>query len=926
MAIDYKATLNLPKTAFPMKADLAKREPAVLERWEADDIYGRIRQARRGRKPFILHDGPPYANGHIHMGHALNKILKDVIVKVRSLDGDDAVYVPGWDCHGLPIELQVDRELGAGKASLPTVEFRRRCRAYAERFVDIQRDEFRRLGVLGDWHDPYLTMAYAYQATITRELGRVFAKGDVYLGFKPVYWCLSCRTALAEAEVEYQDKTSSSIFVAFPLRDDPRGVIPTAERDNLSAVIWTTTPWTIPANLAISVHPAFTYVILETDRGRLLLAADLADAVVRATGLTVTGTGTRIQGSALEGLVFSHPFIDRAAPILLGGHVTADSGTGLVHTAPGHGQEDYEIGRRYGLEAYSPLNDDGRFTDAVPLYQGKTVWEANPLVVETIREHGRLLGSERIEHSYPHCWRCKSPVIFRATRQWFISMGKSDLRRRSLEAINQVSWIPAWGRDRIYGMIENRPDWCISRQRSWGSPITVFHCSSCKAMLATPEVFEHAAAIFEREGADAWFEKPAADLLPPGAACPSCGGTSFEKERDILDVWFDSGVSHAAVLEARDDLCWPADLYLEGSDQHRGWFHSALLHSVATRDRAPYRAVLTHGFVVDADGKKMSKSSGNVIAPQEIIASHGADILRMWAAAEDYTQDIRISGEIIQRLVDAYRRIRNTARFILGNLSDFDPGADALPADRLEGLDRWALGRLAALQGSVRAAYDAYQFHIASTAILQFCAVEMSALYLDIIKDRLYIYGRGSARRRSAQTALFAILRALTKMISPVMSFTAEEVWAHIPAWPGKEASPFLALWDDLPAGMGDDEAAWWDQVLELRRTVTKALEEARQAGTIGHSLDAEVRITGPDVLIGALDGKRDLLREILIVSSVELAGAGETADIACAVRRVDGNKCQRCWTYHPLTGAAADLPDTCPRCAAILREGDPAR
>jgi isoleucyl-tRNA synthetase len=926
MATEYKATLNLPKTDFPMKADLAKREPAVLERWETGGIYHRIRAARSGRPRFILHDGPPYANGHIHMGHALNKILKDVIVKVRNLDGDDAVYVPGWDCHGLPIELQVDRELGAGKASLPTVEFRRRCRAYAERFVDIQRDEFRRLGVFGDWANPYLTMSYAYQGSITRELGRVFAKGDVFLGFKPVYWCLSCRTALAEAEVEYQDKTSSSVYVAFPLRDDPRGVIPLAGRENLSALIWTTTPWTIPANLAISVHPSFAYVILETDRGRLLVAAELAEEVARATGLTVTGTGPRMQGSDLEGLVFSHPFIDRAAPILLGDHVTADSGTGLVHTAPGHGQEDYEIGRRYGLEAYSPLDDDGRFTAQVPLYQGKSVWEANPLVVATIREQGRLLGEGKITHSYPHCWRCKSPVIFRATRQWFVSMERNELRRRSLEAINQVAWIPSWGRDRIYGMIENRPDWCISRQRSWGSPITVFHCSSCKTMLATPEVFDHVAAIFDREGADAWFAKPAADLLPPGAACASCGGTSFEKEGDILDVWFDSGVSHAAVLEKRDDLAWPADLYLEGSDQHRGWFHSSLLHSVATRDRAPYRTVLTHGFVVDAEGKKMSKSAGTGMSPQEIIASHGADILRMWAAAEDYTQDIRISGEIIQRLVDAYRRIRNTARFILGNVSDFDPATDALPADRMEGLDRWALGRLGVLQQTVRTAYAGYQFHIAATAILQFCAVEMSALYLDIIKDRLYIYGRRSERRRSAQTALFTILRSLTKMISPVMSFTAEEVWGYIPAWPGKEESPFLAVWDEIPAALSAEETSWWEQVLELRRTVTKALEEARQAGTIGHSLDAEVKISGPAGLIDSLDGKRDLLREILIVSSVVLERAGEGAEPGCEVRPADGAKCQRCWTYNPGTGAAADLPETCPRCAAILREGDQPR
>ncbi len=924
MSRDYKDTLNLPRTEFPMKADLAKREPRMLEQWDATGIYLRIRERREGQPPFILHDGPPYANGHIHMGTAFNKILKDIVVKVKGLEGYDAAYVPGWDCHGLPIELQVDREMGGEKAGLSVGDFRRRCRAYASRFVEIQKAEFRRLGVFGDWDHPYLTMSYQYQAVIVRELGKFFAAGSVYLGHKPVYWCISCRTALAEAEVEYQERSSPSIYVLFPLAADPKGVIPAAYREGLSALIWTTTPWTIPANLAISVHPDFDYVPVATDRGNLLLARDLVDEVAAATGFSVKGMGASIPGRDLEGLVFRHPFIERDAPILVGEHVTSTSGTGLVHTAPGHGQEDYEIGKRYDLPAYSPVDDQGRFTAEVPAFQGRVVFEANAGVVETLERAGRLAAADKVTHSYPHCWRCKNPVIFRATRQWFISMASNDLRRRSLEEIKRVEWVPAWGEERIYNMIESRPDWCISRQRSWGSPITVFHCADCQAMLAGPEIFAHVASLFEQEGADVWFDRPAAELVPPGTRCPGCGGSRFEKEKDILDVWFDSGVSHAAVLETRADLSWPADLYLEGSDQHRGWFHSALLTGVGTRMAAPYRTVLTHGFVVDAEGKKMSKSAGNVVAPQEIIDRYGAEILRMWVAAEDYTQDIRISQEIIQRLVDAYRRIRNTARFILGNLGDFEPDRDLVPHPEMEELDRWVLARLGDVVGEVRRAYNSYEFHLAFNGIHQFCSVELSALYLDIVKDRLYVYGASSPLRRSAQTALFLILRSLTKMIAPILSFTAQEIWGYLPAFKDKEQSPFLASWDEiekevLPADLKRE----WSTLFEVRKEVTKALEEARQSGLIGHSLDARITLRADEGLHELLTRHAKALREVFIVSGVTVARQTrkEETPLAVEVARAEGAKCQRCWNFSQHVGEHPEDPDVCPRCSTILKE-----
>ena len=677
--MDYKTTLNLPKTDFPMKANLTEREPQLLREWEEMALYETLREIRKGRPRWVLHDGPPYANGHIHMGHALNKILKDMIVKSRSMFGYDAPYVPGWDCHGLPIEHQVDRELGPKAREVPIPEKRKLCRAYAQKFIDIQREEFKRLGGLGSWGDPYRTMAFRYEADILRELGKFVGTGGVYRGLKPVHWCTSCLTALAEAEVEYEDDRSPSVYVAFPLTSDPSRLDPALAGRAVSVAIWTTTPWTLPANLAIVVHPEEEYVVVRTGDRYLLLAAKLLDETVRKCRLVSPEVVCRVPGARLEGLQAKHPWIDRPSPIFAAGYVTMDQGTGCVHTAPGHGADDYETGVKHGLPVYNPVDDHGRFIPEVEHFAGMAVWEANAAIIAKLKADGTLLHAEEFQHSYPHCWRCKKPVLFRATNQWFISMEKNGFRERALAAIRQVQWIPTWGEERIYGMIANRPDWCISRQRAWGVPIAVFYCGKCNALLAEQRLVEHVASLMDREGADVWFARPAKELIPPGTRCAKCGHDDFTKETDILDVWFDSGVSQAAVLRVRPDQHWPADLYLEGSDQHRGWFHSSLLAAVGVQGGPPYKAVLTHGFVVDGDGRKMSKSQGNVIAPQQVIAKHGAEVLRLWVAAMDYRDDIRLSEEILTRLVEGYRRIRNTCRYLLGNLADFDPARDAVP-------------------------------------------------------------------------------------------------------------------------------------------------------------------------------------------------------------------------------------------------------
>jgi isoleucyl-tRNA synthetase len=931
-ANDYKSTLNLPKTSFPMRANLPKREPDLLKRWDEMEIYHKIQAESRGREKYILHDGPPYANGNIHLGTALNKILKDMIVKSRFMAGYDSDYVPGWDCHGLPIEHNVDKELGKKKIDMSRVEVRRYCRKYAEKFIDVQRDEFKRLGVFGVWEDPYLTMNYKYQATIVRELGKFFESGAVYRGKKPVYWCSSCVTALAEAEVEYMDSSTPSIYVRFAAKDDFSERIPELKGKNVHVIIWTTTPWTIPANLAIALHPDESYAAVEAGDDVYILAERLVPINMEIFGITDYRVLTTFQGSLTEGLKCSHPIYDRPSELILAPFVTLDTGTGCVHCAPGHGQEDYEIGLQYNLEVYAPVDDHGKYTDEVEFFKGEFVFDANKSVKAKLKELGALMSAEEMEHSYPHCWRCKKPVIFRATHQWFISMDKTGLRKDALNAIDTVTWIPRWGRDRIYGMIEHRPDWCISRQRSWGVPITALRCTECDETVAPPELFERAASLFEEKGADVWFDADAAEFAPEGTKCPACGGTSFVKESDILDVWFDSGVSWAAVCEARDALISPCQLYLEGSDQHRGWFHSALLTSVGTRKRAPYYGVLTHGFVVDGDGKKMSKSVGNVIQPGEIIDKLGADILRLWVAAEDYRDDIRISKEIIDRLSEAYRRIRNTTRFLLGNLADFDPARDMVPMESLHPLDRFALDGLNRVIRRVRAAYESFEFHVVFHTLYNYCSVDLSSFYLDILKDRLYCERSDGRLRRSAQTALHHILSSLTRLMAPILGFTSEEVWTQFIAGRDKAESVHMTGFPDpIPdVEPTDEERTRWDLLLQLRQVVTKALETARAEKLIGSSLEARVELTAPGEFLDAIS-KTDRPEDIFIVSQLKIvetdadaasedASEGGIPGVSVIVSPAEGEKCPRCWMRSTEIGSSTDYPDVCPRCAGVLR------
>lgn len=925
--MDYKKTLNLPQTAFPMKANLSKREPEILARWEEMRLYHQLREKSKGRPKYILHDGPPYANGHIHLGTALNKILKDMIIKTRQMSGYDAPYVPGWDCHGLPIEHNVDKELGARKKTMTKVEIRQHCRKYAERFIDIQREEFKRLGGLGEWENPYLTMSYDYEATIARELGRFFARGGVIRSKKPIYWCSSCGTALAEAEVEYHDHASPSIYVKFPLSPESQSKIPEFSGKQVSVLIWTTTPWTLPANLAITLHPDFTYVAVAVRDEIWILAEGLLESCMQSFGIEDYSLIRTFRASELEGLKCRHPFLDRDSVLILGAHVTLDAGTGCVHTAPGHGREDYDMALKYGLDVYSPIDDRGCFTSDVPLFEGQFVFDANKAVIAKLQEEGKLVLQKEIKHSYPHCWRCKKPVIFRATEQWFISMENNDLRKKALEWIDKVEWIPSWGRDRIHNMIANRPDWCISRQRSWGVPITVFTCEDCGEILATPEVFDHVVALFEKEGADCWFARPTEELLPAGTVCGKCGSARFKKEMDILDVWFDSGASYAAVLEGRPYLDAPADLYLEGSDQHRGWFHSSLLEAVGTRDMAPYKGVLTHGFVVDGQGYKMSKSLGNVIAPEEIIRQYGAEVLRLWVSAEDYRDDIRISPDILKRLSEAYRRIRNTCRFLLGNLSDFDPSRDAVPYAEMDELDRFALYQLQDLNRKIRSAYERFEFHRVYHAIHNYCVVDLSAFYLDILKDRLYITGARSQARRSAQTALYEILTALLKLMAPILSFTADEAWSYLPHRPSETVH--LEQFPEMKPEVLDEALNQrWQTILSLRTDVARALEGARQAKTIGHPLDARVKLALPASLQEAFAGQEELLRSVFIVSQVSFVPAAELANpvagveiegLQVQVEPSPGEKCERCWVRAESVGQFPDHPAICHRCHAVV-------
>ena len=936
--MDYKATLNLPKTDFPMKANLPQREPELLAWWDQQRLYEKNQEAGKGKPRYLLHDGPPYANGRIHIGHALNKILKDIVVKSKTMAGFQAPYVPGWDCHGLPIEHQVLKDLGEKKKTLNATAIRKLCRDYAEKYYKIQREEFQRLGVLGDWQNPYLTMNPAYEATIVREFGRFVEQGGVYKGLKPVLWCTQDQTALAEAEVEYEDHTSPSIYVKFPVAGGAAAIaarfpdvkVP-GSVTSVCIVIWTTTPWTLPANQAVCLHADIDYAFVQVGSDMLIIAQKLLDSVVNACKLDQTTVlAVKKGGEGFEGLETQRPLTTGLSPVLLGDFVTLEQGTGCVHIAPGHGMEDYILVMEHNakaspgerLEILAPVDDSGRFTDAVTDFSGQHVFKANPLIVERLRANGRLLGHSTLAHSYPHCWRCKSPVIFRATEQWFVSMEKNELRQEALAEIDRVQWIPPWGKDRINGMIANRPDWCLSRQRVWGVPIPGFTCAECRYVLADPVVIEHIASVIDTKGADVWFEQTAAQLLPSGTTCPQCGGAEFEKERDILDVWFESGVSYAAVLKPR--RWWLADLYLEGSDQHRGWFHSALLAGVVTDRRAPYKAVLTHGFVLDGQGKKMSKSAGNVVAPQDVIKQSGAEILRLWVSAQDYREDLRISPEILNHMIEAYRKIRNTCRFILSNLYDFDSVKHRVPYERLPELDRWALTRLEELKGKVRKAYDEYEFHTIYHALNNYCSVDLSAIYLDILKDRLYTFRADSPLRRGSQTVLYDLIVTMTKLTAPVLSFTAEEIWRSLRGQVGEALGPVSVHLSEFPEPhpeWSDAKLAQrWEKLLQYRTLVQGVLEVSRRDKVIGSSLEAAVELrANPEDLAFLKAYERDL-PTVFIVSQVTLAASDEdTAPLQIVAGKSSFAKCERCWNYREAVGTDTTHPTLCDRCVEAV-------
>ena len=936
---EWKDTVNLPRTDFPMKANLQAAEPEWLARWQAMDLYGKIAESRRGAPKFVLHDGPPYANGQIHLGTALNKILKDFVVKSRSMAGFDAPYVPGYDCHGLPIELRVERELGPKRRGMPLADFRRACRAYAERFIGVMTEEFKRLGVFGDWNHPYVTMNFRYQAAIARSLGRFVEQGLVYKGKKPVHWCIHCRTALAEAEVEYGDHASPSIYVEFPLAAGSAGElgsrIPALAGKPVSALIWTTTPWTIPSNLAIAFHPEVQYGAYDIDgpdgATRVVIIAEaLASRVGEAIGRPFGTPVLRIPGSQLEGLRFRHPLYDRDSLAVLGDYVTLDAGTGAVHTAPGHGADDFNTGVKYGLEIYAPVGPDGHFLDTVELFGGQRVFDANSNVERALKERGRLWHRETFSHQYPHCWRCHNPVIFLATNQWFIRLDdvrlKPDATRTLREAAlatidDDVKWIPAWGRDRIANMVANRPDWCISRQRAWGVPIPAVDCTKCGGALLTPALVERAASVFDTYGADAWYERAIEEFLPEGLACPSCGAATFERERDILDVWFDSGSSHEAVLPFWPALTWPADMYLEGSDQHRGWFQSSLLVGLGTRGRPPYRQVLTHGFFIDEDGRKMSKSLGNTIDPQDIIKQSGADVLRLWVASVDYREEMRISKEILARVVEAYRKIRNTMRYLVANLYDFDPSADAVPVARMEEVDRYVLARYGELARRIVAAYETYDYPTIFQALNSFTTVDLSALYNDISKDRLYTFGARSRERRSAQTAMYVMADGLTRLLAPLVPVTADQLWASLPSRvaPSVHIARFPESAELLP--LADSELVQrWNQLIAVRDLVLVEIEPLRKEKQIGSSLQARVVVAAPPALLELLQRHAAALPMLFIVSSVELRPSGSDRT-QVIIERAGGVRCERCWRYVAAVSTDPEWEGLCERCQDALAE-----
>ena len=937
--MDYKATLNLPRTTFPMRANLPTREAEILARWQAEGLYQQLLAHTSGGERYVLHDGPPYANGDVHLGTALNKIIKDIVVKRQFMGGRHAPYVPGWDCHGMPIEHQVLRDLGAQARTLSRLEIRKRCRAFAEKYLDVQRQQFQRLGVLGDWQDPYLTMTPAYEAAIVRMFRKLTERGFIYRGLRPVHWCATCSTALAEAEVEYGDHHSPSIYVRFPFAGTPdeaaalartpsdaEALRKAAGSGRLAAVIWTTTPWTLPANLAVCFNPTLDYAGLDLGEETVIVAARLADAFLAATGLAgQEGRRFAVQLGGLDSRdAFRHPLFDRPSRAVFETHVTADAGTGCVHTAPGHGYEDFQVGQKYGLPTLTPVDAEGRFTAEAGPYAGAKVFESNARIVDDLRAAGRLVHVEKIAHSYPHCWRCKNPLIFRATEQWFLRVDHDGLRERALAEIDRVGWVPRWGHDRIRNMMQTRPDWCLSRQRAWGVPIPAFSCDGCGTFHAEPAVIAHVEAIFRQHGSDAWYELPAAQLLPPGYRC-ACGGTSFTPDDNILDVWFDAGCSHDAVLNERG-LGWPADLYVEAVDQHRGWFQVSLITAVATVGQAPYRRVLTHGLILDQHSKKMSKSLGNVISPDEVINKHGADILRLLFASVDFTADTRFSQTLITPLLESYRKIRNTCRFLLGNLADFDPARDAVPVADLPELDRWILHRTQQLVARAMAAYDEFAFHHVVQGLVNFCAVDLSALYLDIVKDRLYTAAADSVPRRAAQTALWHMLDRLVRLMAPILSYTADETWTYVPGRP--PTSVFEAGFAAVDPALVDDALAErWEHLLAARTVVTKGLEEARQSGVIGHSLDARVLLVPSDALRPLLAAQGAALPALFIVSQVELAEAlgdeapaASSSDLAVVVAPARGAKCGRCWNYSEAVGRDAEHLELCERCLPVVR------
>ena len=918
--MEYNETLNLPQTEFPMRGNLPEKEPTILAKWTEMDIYRLVQEANSGKEKYILHDGPPYANGDIHLGHTLNKVLKDIIVRYRSMNGYDAPYVPGWDTHGLPIEQQAIKSLGLNRNNVSVVEFRRKCRDYALKYVEIQKEQFKRLGVRGDWENPYITLDPKFEAVQIKVFGEMAKKGFIYKGLKPVYWCCDCETALAEAEVEYGNKKSPSIYVKFKVTNG-KGIL---DESNSYVVIWTTTPWTLPANVAISLHPELEYVLVQVGEDKLVMAKELYKNVMEVAGISEYTVIKSFLGQELEGVICVNPLFERESVVILGEHVTTEQGTGCVHTAPGHGQEDYEVGKKYKLPTLSPLDNQGRFTEEGRQFAGLTYEDANKAITKELEEKGMLMKLSFIQHQFPHCWRCKDPIIFRATEQWFASI--DGFRKEALKAIDEVRWIPTWGRDRIYNMVADRGDWCISRQRTWGVPIPIFYCGECNEPIINDQTIEHVSQLFREHGSEIWFAKDANELVPTGLVCEKCSHQGFRKETDIMDVWFDSGSSHAAVLETHPDLAWPADLYLEGSDQHRGWFNSSLSTAVATRGTAPYKAVLTHGFLVDEQGRKMSKSMGNGIDPLEVINKLGADILRLWVASADYKADVAISQGILKQITESYRKIRNTCRFLLGNIYDYDNEIHRVDYGEMPDLDKWALMRLNKLVDKVTKSYDNYEFHTLYHTIHNFCVVDISAFYLDVVKDRLYTFPANSKERRSAQTVIYDTLTALVQMLTPVLSFTAEEVWSYLPQ-KHKEASVQLAGWPKVNIAYIDNELeARWSKIIDIRDEVTKVLEKARQEKVIGHSLNAQVNLYLSQELYNFMSQFPEKMDTVFIVSKVELVKGTDQAPVGAIaaediegliiqVVKAAGEKCERCWKYCQTVGYSSNHPLICSVC-----------